>query len=183
MKGDTDNREFLLYTETVIAGCGNPLFGDDGFGPAVAEALQRFYFPENIRIIDAGTSGPAMIFDILDPAATKHLIVIDCADFGAQPGTIRVFNLSYPVPAGIRDAQPGGIIAALSDLAPHIKITIIGCQPRENTWPELKIDLSDEVARAIPMATRTVLELLDMDTSCPLCCILQKTAIGLTGDN
>ncbi|RPJ53543.1 MAG: coenzyme F420 hydrogenase, partial [Methanobacteriota archaeon] len=40
-----------LYPEIVVAGCGNPLFADDGFGPAVVEALKELTLPDNVKVI------------------------------------------------------------------------------------------------------------------------------------
>ncbi len=34
-----------LYPEIVVAGCGNPLYADDGFGIAVVESLQGLELP------------------------------------------------------------------------------------------------------------------------------------------
>ena len=61
----------MLFTEIVIAGCGNPLFADDGFGPAVIEEMQKLTLPDNVTIIDAGLGGPHFIFTLLDPEVTK----------------------------------------------------------------------------------------------------------------
>ena len=78
----------MLFSEIVIAGCGNPLFADDGFGPAVIEEMQKLQLPDKVTIIDAGLGGPHFIFTLLDPEVTKHLVIIDIADFGAKPGEI-----------------------------------------------------------------------------------------------
>ena len=76
----------MLFPEIVVAGCGNPLFADDGFGPAVIEELLRLELPGNVKVVDAGLGGPHFIFTLLDPEVTKQLIIIDIADFGAKPG-------------------------------------------------------------------------------------------------
>ncbi len=40
--------------EILILGCGNVLFGDDGFGPAVAEhLLKNFEIPSKACVINA----------------------------------------------------------------------------------------------------------------------------------
>src|SRR5512145_2458288 len=75
-----------LYSEIVVAGCGNPLYADDGFGPAVVEKLKALELPENISVVDAGLGGPHFIFTLLSPESTKALIIIDIADFGGEPG-------------------------------------------------------------------------------------------------
>ena len=48
----------MLYSEIVIAGCGNPLFGDDGFGPAVIEEMEKLTLPDNVTIQDGGAGAP-----------------------------------------------------------------------------------------------------------------------------
>ena len=65
---------------------GPPLFADDGFGPAVAEEFRNYVLPDNVKVIDAGTSGMYLIFTLLDPEVTKRLIILDIAHFGAKPG-------------------------------------------------------------------------------------------------
>ena len=80
----------MLFREIVIAGCGNPLFGDDGFGPAVVEELQKLQLPDNVKVIDAGLGAPHFLFTLMEDAEVpvKKLIIIDIADFGANPGDV-----------------------------------------------------------------------------------------------
>ncbi len=62
----------LKFSEILIVGCGNPLFADDGFGPAFVEEMQKISLPDNIGIIDAGLGGSHFIFSKLDPEMTKE---------------------------------------------------------------------------------------------------------------
>ena len=52
--------------EILVVGCGNILFKDDGFGPAVIDALDEFSkekpLPDNTMTLDAGTGGPHFVF-------------------------------------------------------------------------------------------------------------------------
>ena len=54
--------------EIMVVGCGNILFADDGFGPAVIEALGKISeehpLPEKVKIVDAGTGGPHYVFSL-----------------------------------------------------------------------------------------------------------------------
>jgi len=95
----------MLYSEIVIAGCGNPLFADDGFGPAVIEEMQKLSLPDNVTIIDAGLGGPHFIFTLLDPEVTKKLIIIDIADFGEKPGTLAKFRVEDLPPGSYQKAH------------------------------------------------------------------------------
>ena len=58
----------MLFREIVIAGCGNPLFADDGFGPAVVEELKKLQLPDNVKVIDAGLGAPHFLFTLMEDA-------------------------------------------------------------------------------------------------------------------
>jgi coenzyme F420 hydrogenase subunit delta len=153
----------MLYPEIVIAGCGNPLFADDGFGPAVAEALSQLDLPDNVKVVDAGLGGPHFIFTLLNPENTRRLIVIDIADFGGNPGELQTFRVE-DLPAGsYRDAHSWDLTEPLHRLKDDIEITVIGCQPKCVTAPEFEIGLTDEVQNAIPRTVRMVLDIIGVD--------------------
>ncbi|MCK9632634.1 MAG: coenzyme F420-reducing hydrogenase, FrhD protein [Methanoregula sp.] len=152
-----------MYPEIVIAGCGNPLFADDGFGPAVAEEMFRIPLPGNVMVQDAGTSAPYYLVPMLDPAVTKKLIIIDITDFGGEPGRIIRLETGDLNPEGIHDSHNGGIIESLQCIRNKIEIIIIGCQPKHVSYPVMEIGLSDEVIRAIPTTLRIIGDLLDDD--------------------
>ena len=153
----------MVYPEIVVAGCGNPLFADDGFGPAVAEELRKFELPENVMALDAGTSGPECIFPMLDPAVTKKLIVVDITDFGGEPGSLILFRLDDFRSGGIRDAHAGGIVEPLLTMKNEIDISIIGCQPKHVSDSVMEIGLSNEVLNAVPRTVRIILDLIGIE--------------------
>ena len=153
----------MLYPEIVIAGCGNPLFADDGFGPAVVEELQKLTLPDNVSVVDAGLGGPHFIFTLLDPEVTKKLVIVDIADFGAEPGSIAKFRVEDLPPGSYRDAHSWDLTEPLQRLNDTIDITVIGCQQKRVTDPEMEIGLSDEVSKAIPKAVRIVLETIGVN--------------------
>ncbi len=74
----------------LVLGCGNVLFGDDGFGPAVAECLQaRADLPEEIRVVNAGTSVREILFDIiLSDERPQKIIIVDAIDKGLKAGKL-----------------------------------------------------------------------------------------------
>jgi coenzyme F420 hydrogenase subunit delta len=153
----------MLFPEIVVAGCGNPLFADDGFGPAVVEEMQKLQLPDNVMIVDAGLGGPHFIFTLLDAEVTKRLVIVDIADFGAEPGSIVKFRVEDLPPGSYRDAHSWDLTEPLQRIKDKIEITVIGCQPRRVTDPEMEIGLSDEVSQAIPKTVRIVLETIGVD--------------------
>ena len=76
--------------ETLVLGCGNELFGDDGFGPAVARRLsQRPDLPKSVVAMDVGTSVRQVLFDIvLSPVRPRRIVVVDAVDMGRPPGHV-----------------------------------------------------------------------------------------------
>ncbi len=69
---------------------GNPLHGDDGFGPALAQALLAQTTPEHVTIIDAGTRGLDSWHLFCD---CPRLLVVDVMA-GSQAGRLHC----YPAP-------------------------------------------------------------------------------------
>ncbi|MBM4294727.1 MAG: hydrogenase maturation protease [Deltaproteobacteria bacterium] len=80
----------LFDKSVVIFGCGNILFGDDGFGPAVVKELQENYvLPGDVLALDVGTSIRDILFDILiSEKKPERLIIVDAVDRGQEPGEL-----------------------------------------------------------------------------------------------
>lgn len=75
----------------LVFGCGNPLFGDDGFGPRVIEHIETHHrLPEHAACMDAGTSIRDILFDILiAETRPRRIVIIDAAEkSGRTPGEI-----------------------------------------------------------------------------------------------
>ncbi len=79
--------------QTIIFGCGNTLLGDDGFGPAVIEALcDSDRLPEHVKAIDAGTGIREYLLDYVlsSIGRPQSILVLDAVDVkGCLPGTLR----------------------------------------------------------------------------------------------
>ncbi|MCL4538583.1 MAG: hydrogenase maturation protease [Bacteroidetes bacterium] len=75
---------------TLVLGCGNLLFGDDGFGPAVIEYLEGNYLiPEDVCVMDVGTGVRNLLFTLaLDPTLPQKIVIVDAVDRGMRPGEI-----------------------------------------------------------------------------------------------
>ena len=155
----------MLFQEIVICGCGNPLFADDGFGPAVVEELQKLDLPENVKVIDAGLGGPHFLFTLLAQSdePVKHLFIIDIADFGGNPGDIAIISPDDLPPGKYRDAHSWDLVEPIHQLKNRVKIDIIGCQPKWVSEPESELGLSEEVTEAIPRTVQLVLKMIGVN--------------------
>jgi len=134
-----------LYSEIVVAGCGNPLYADDGFGPAVVESLKDLGLPENITVVDAGLGGP-------------HLIIVDIADFGGEPGELRWLTVDELPVGSYRDAHSWDLTEPLQYIKDDIHVRILVCQKKYVSAPEMVIGITDEVQKAIPGAVSKILK-------------------------
>jgi len=79
-----------LEKEILVLGCGNILFGDDGFGPEVVQYLQtNFDIPPHVYVGDAGLSVRTYLFNIvLTERKPAKIIIVDAVDLGKPAGSI-----------------------------------------------------------------------------------------------
>lgn len=93
----------LIHTKShLVFGCGNPLLGDDGFGPAVIDHLERrCTLPDRVGVMDVGTAIRDFLFDILlAEKKPQQIVIVDAADKpGHQPGDL------YELPVAGIDTQ------------------------------------------------------------------------------
>ncbi len=131
----------------VILGIGNILMSDEGIGVHAVEALQqRFLLPDDVEVVDGGTTGMELLPDL---QGADHLIVIDAVRVGVPPATV-VRMEGDEVPAFFKTKlsphQVGlsDVLAALrfSGSAPG-HVVLIGVQP---VSLEVAMELTPKVA-------------------------------------
>ena len=148
----------------LIAGVGNVLRGDDGFGVAVAHRLEREGVPENVRVYDVGIGGIHLVQELYD--AFDALIVVDAVDLGREPGTVLTIRPDVASPRGPDDladmhyATPERALMLANALGvlPET-VWLVGCQPRDRD--EIGEGFSPEVAAAVDTAVAEVRRLLE----------------------
>jgi hydrogenase maturation protease len=140
----------------LVAGVGNLLRGDDGFGPAVTELLG--HLPPGAEVVETGIGGIALLQELM--VGCDGLVLIDAVDRGAPPGT--VFVLEPDVGEGVHEpdvhlANPDRVLSMAKTMGylPD-RVRIIGCQPQD--MDELCQGLSPVVAQALPLAVQRVEE-------------------------
>jgi coenzyme F420 hydrogenase subunit delta len=74
----------------VVLGCGNTLFGDDGFGPEAVEYLKANYeIPGDVYALNCGISVRELLFTItLSDIRPERIIIVDAMDVGKTPGEV-----------------------------------------------------------------------------------------------
>ncbi|MHB9072688.1 MAG: hydrogenase maturation protease [Desulfobaccales bacterium] len=81
----------LFKKSVLIFGCGNILWGDDGFGPAVIARLKEHYqLPDDVLALDVGTSIRDILFDlVLSDKKPKKIFIIDAVEYpDRKPGEV-----------------------------------------------------------------------------------------------
>ncbi|MEW5902473.1 MAG: hydrogenase 3 maturation endopeptidase HyCI [Acidobacteriota bacterium] len=124
--------EDLLRGKVVFVGVGNPLLGDDGFGPSMARGIPG--------AINAG-SVPENFASKISREKPDTVVIFDAVDFGGRAGEIRVFD-----PSDTRSPNVSTHSLPLSKFAEALKpatVLLVGIQPRGITFGE---PISEEVA-------------------------------------
>ena len=149
--------------KTLILGMGNTLLGDEGVGVHTVNSLQKEEAAlRNIELVDGGTLSFVLAGPIED---ADSLIVIDAAQLGSAPGTVRLFEGAemdrFVMSARNRSVHEVSladllVIAHLSGQLPAQR-ALIGIQPERIDWSD---SLSASVATAVPMACKFIRVLL-----------------------
>jgi hydrogenase maturation protease len=140
----------------IVAGVGNVLRGDDGFGPAVTELLG--HLPAGVDVIETGIGGIALLQELM--AGCDGLVLIDAVDRGAAPGTVFLLEPDVPEAVHVPDihlANPDRVLTMAKTIGvlPD-RVRIVGCQPLETD--ELCQGLSPPVQAALATAITRVEE-------------------------
>ena len=155
----------LEFVNIHILGCGNILKGDDGFGPAVVNYLEKNYKNnEDIVIVDAGLAcGEWLTPMIEDEERPSKIFIIDVLDMDLEPGDIKILkphNLQFLKVNFSSHFFPDN--ETFEELeACGVDITFVSCQlkiiPRD-----LSLELSAELRAIVPKAASIVAELAGM---------------------
>ena len=132
---------------------------DDGAGMAVLQALRSHALPADVALIDAGTSGLEVMFQV---RGARRVIIVDACRSGSEPGA--VFRL--PGREAMTPAAPAYSLHGLRwDHALHAGVRLFG-DPFvdqvvvlliEAQSLDFGLDLSAPVAAAVQQAVRLIL--------------------------
>ncbi len=146
---------------TLVVGCGNELFGDDGFGCALARRLEEDgAVPDSVCVLEVGTSVRKVLFTLcLSPVRPRRLLVLDAVDAGREPGEI--FEIApAEIPEAKRDdfslhmVPTSNLLRELQEEC-GVDVRVLACQ----TGPlpeEVRPGLSPAVREAVPRAAAWV---------------------------
>jgi len=148
-------------TRTLIAGFGNVLRGDDGFGVAVLQRLaERGTASDTVELLDVGTGGIRLAQELITPY--DRLIIIDATTRGGVPGsvyTLVVDGVRSTNEIDMHTTVPSRALEVAQALGPlPPQIYMVGCEPA--VVDEWTMELSPAVASAVDRAVREIEQLL-----------------------
>jgi hydrogenase maturation protease len=153
----------------LVAGVGNVLHGDDGFGVELAWRLMKRPFPQGVKVIETGIGGMSLVQEAM--GGIDALLLLDAHRSGGAPGTLRLLEPSLPDLSGLdphqlRDyfadthyATPLRALALLERLGRLPKrVAVLGCEPASEPDEVMRLALSAPVAAALDRAEATAVD-------------------------
>ena len=165
----------MFNKSALVFGCGNILFGDDGFGPAVIKYLEEnCALPADVLALDVGTSIRDLLFDLtLNETKPQKIIVVDAVDFpDHQPGEVFEIPVNAIPPKKTADfsLHQFPTVNMLQELQDHtrVEIHIVVVQAQE-VPEEVHPGLTPVVEGAIKVAAARILNILGACNSKNIC--------------
>ena len=146
---------------TLILGCGNTLFGDDGFGCELVEYIERTRaVPDAVCLLDVGTGVRKLLFTLcLSPVRPRRILVLDALDVGGAPGEVLEINPAEIPPVKLDDFSlhqipTSNLLRELETLC-GVEVRVLACQT--GPLPDRVLPgLSEAVRAALPVAAEWV---------------------------
>lgn len=154
----------------LVAGMGNILRGDDGFGVEVAHRLEERDLPPEVEVTEIGISGVSMAQDLLD--GYDAFVLVDAMERDEKPGTLYVERAEVPdldqystreiskFAADMHQTDPTKVLVLGEALGVLPETTVlVGCEVEETD--DLEDSLSDPVREAVPEAIGHIETVID----------------------
>jgi len=151
----------------LVAGMGNELLGDDGFGILAAQRCAQADLGADVTVVEAGIAGIGLVQDLMDRYDT--VIVLDAVDRDGPPGSLHVLEITVPELSELDVDQRRALLADMHHTVPSKVLILaralgvlpgrsylVGCQPMS---VELGAGLSAPVAAALDAVVDQVRQL------------------------
>lgn len=152
-----------LDKETLIIGCGNPLFGDDGFGPEFVRKMKQEKIEDrfqSIAVIDCGT-GLSPFLNLINSSdhKIKNLYLVDCANFNGNPGDIIILDgKEISSEDFIKSSHNMNIPHEINKFSSNVKLVLVQGSVDPNS---MSTDMDEKVREALDKVQNVVLKLVE----------------------
>jgi hydrogenase maturation protease len=138
-----------------VIGIGNILLSDEGIGVHTVQHMMKQQNMPEVEIIDAGTCADIMM---LISDSVEHVIVIDAADGGGEPGDIYRFTPEeIDTTGGMVSLHENNLVTGIKMLPLYNRelksVIIFGIEPETL---DSGLELSPAIASKIPRLTELV---------------------------
>ena len=161
----------------LVAGIGNVLLGDDGFGVEVVRRLAPRGLPPGVRVVDFGIRGMDLTYALLDGYDAAVLVDVVCR--GGEPGTLYVIEPradgdAAPEAPDMHSLHPARVLAlvrALEGMLSQVDappsavrgpatLRLVACEAAAMSEDDLVMGLSEPVEEAVDRAVALVESIL-----------------------
>lgn len=147
----------LSGKRVAILGIGNPLRGDDAFGPHLIDRLQGKI---NAILINAG-SVPENYVGKIVALQPEVVIIVDVADFDAEPGDIAILEIDEIQDAGFTTHNASlCLIAKFLQTFMPVDVLLLGVKPASTTFGA---PMTPVVAESLTLIEQILVECCEMD--------------------
>jgi len=153
----------------LVAGVGNVLLADDGFGVEAARLLAQRELPAGVKVADFGIRGMDLAYELQEDYDVA--ILLDAVPRGVAPGTLFVIEHDPRDESGAGDAlDPHAMhplrVLALARVLGSVpeRVLVVGCEPAVVVEPgdeRLEMELSPPVRAAAARAVELVESLIE----------------------
>jgi hydrogenase maturation protease len=144
---------------TLVAGFGNVLRKDDGFGVEVIRRLEEEGVGNGVTLLEVGTGGIRLAQELLTPY--DRLIIVDAMNRGRPPGSVSVLavdGVEQVREVDMHAAEPSRALALAHALgALPTEIVMVTCEPEETD--DLSTELSGAVQAGVDQALAEIRKL------------------------
>jgi len=161
----------------LIAGVGNILRADDGFGVEVAQRMAEMQLPAEVSVVETGIGGIALVQEL--QSGYDALVIVDCVDLGRPPGQVMLIEPEVIDVDALTWTERHDILADMHLATPErammlaralgvlpTELLMVGCQPvdPEAIGQGLSPPVTAAVGIAIDEIVRHVNDLLAAET-------------------
>jgi hydrogenase maturation protease len=157
----------------LVAGIGNVLLADDGFGVEAARLLAQRELPGGVKVADFGIRGMDLAYELQEDYDV--VVLLDAVSRGESPGTLFVIEHDPDGEADGTDAlDPHGMdplrVLALARVLGAVpeRVLVVGCEPAVLVPPDderLVMELSPPVRAAARRAVGLVESLIEQEVA------------------
>jgi hydrogenase 3 maturation protease len=138
----------------LVLGVGNELEGDDGAGIELVRRLKRKWrSSRRLRAVEGGVAPENLILPLRD-FAPSHILVVDSADMGLSPGSIRIVDKGEI--AGFTISTHGFSLSLLVDYLERevgAKVIVVGVQP-------FSVEVGQKISKPVLRALVSLMRML-----------------------